>query len=152
MTNPNHISREKAWKNRRGRPVLLAALLVVGTLCAWWLAGGADRAMGEGLLNKTWRVAGWSVNHERKPALTGTEADGAVQDLTGVLTLQASGLAERRKDQKTAILIGVLANRGYDICLEEWGATAEYLNERLAPLFFELVPLDFEQITHQQYG
>ncbi|MBM9537817.1 response regulator [Desulfobulbus alkaliphilus] len=142
----NHISRENACTNQRGRLVLLAALVAVGILCAWWLVGGADRAMGEGLLNKTWRVAGWGVNHERKPALTGTKADGAVQDPTSVSAQPASGLAERRKNQKTAIRIGVLANRGYDMCLEEWGPTAEYLNERLAPLFFEIVPLDFEQI------
>jgi len=44
------------------------------------------------------------------------------------------------------VLIGVLANRGYDLCLQEWGPTAEYLSVELAPLSFEIVPLGFDEI------
>lgn len=41
--------------------------------------------------------------------------------------------------------IGVLANRGFDIALQEWGPTADYLSDALAPDRFEIVPLDFNQ-------
>ncbi len=44
------------------------------------------------------------------------------------------------------IRIGVLANRGYEICLQEWGPTADYLTAQLAPLHFEIVPLTFDEI------
>jgi CheY-like chemotaxis protein len=44
------------------------------------------------------------------------------------------------------IRIGVLANRGKAICLQEWGPTATYLSQQLAPLSFSIIPLDFEQI------
>jgi ABC-type phosphate/phosphonate transport system substrate-binding protein len=44
------------------------------------------------------------------------------------------------------ISIGVLANRGYDLCLQEWGPTAEYLSAELAPLHFVIVPLGFDEI------
>jgi signal transduction histidine kinase/CheY-like chemotaxis protein/HPt (histidine-containing phosphotransfer) domain-containing protein len=44
------------------------------------------------------------------------------------------------------ILIGVLANRGAELCHQEWDATAEYLSEQLAPRQFRIVPLAFEEI------
>ncbi len=44
------------------------------------------------------------------------------------------------------VRIGVLANRGSDICLQEWGPTATYLNALLEPLVFTIVPLDFTEL------
>jgi|GEM_PF-2388406 len=44
------------------------------------------------------------------------------------------------------ILIGVLANRGPEIALKEWGPTADYLSRELSPLQFTIVPLDFQEI------
>mgnify|MGYP000925148853 CR=1 FL=1 len=55
-------------------------------------------------------------------------------------------LSNVRQEQAAAIRIGVLANRGHDVCMQEWGPTGAYLNERLAPLLFNIVPLDFEQL------
>ncbi|MCA1917184.1 PhnD/SsuA/transferrin family substrate-binding protein [Methanospirillum hungatei] len=43
--------------------------------------------------------------------------------------------------------IGVLANRGYDIAMQEWGPTADYLNKTLAPVQFTIIPLDFHEIN-----
>ncbi len=43
------------------------------------------------------------------------------------------------------IRIGVLANRGKELCQREWQATAEYLSEKLAPRRFEIVPLGFDE-------
>jgi PAS domain S-box-containing protein len=40
----------------------------------------------------------------------------------------------------------VLGNQGKDACVKDWGPTAEYLNRRLAPERFEIVPLDFGEI------
>lgn len=45
------------------------------------------------------------------------------------------------------VKIGVLANRGYDIAMQEWGSTAEYLNRTLSPLHFTIIPLDFHEIN-----
>jgi len=41
--------------------------------------------------------------------------------------------------------IGVLAKRGPEKCLEEWGATADYLKQKLPEMTFEIVPLSFKQ-------
>lgn len=48
--------------------------------------------------------------------------------------------------QSQPVKIGVLANRGYDIAMQEWGPTADYLNKTLFPLQFTIVPLDFNEI------
>lgn len=45
------------------------------------------------------------------------------------------------------VKIGVLANRGFDIAMQEWGPTAEYLNKTLSPLQFTIIPLDFHEIN-----
>lgn len=42
--------------------------------------------------------------------------------------------------------IGVLASRGKEKCLEEWGPTAEYLSKKLSPMSFEIIPLSFSEI------
>ncbi len=47
---------------------------------------------------------------------------------------------------QTEFRIGVLANRGYEICLEEWQPTAEYLSEQLHPFRFVIEPLGFDEI------
>jgi PAS domain S-box-containing protein len=48
---------------------------------------------------------------------------------------------------KTAVRIGVLANRGKEICLTEWAATAAYLGEHIGSRHFEIVPLGFEEVN-----
>jgi len=50
------------------------------------------------------------------------------------------------KEHETHHKIGVLANRGYEKCLEEWGPTANYLSTTLESLSFEIVPLNFDEI------
>ncbi len=68
----------------------------------------------------------------------------AQSDSSGVNEERLStGLREAAPE---TIRIGVLANRGHDICLQEWSPTAGFLNERLAPLRFKIVPLDFDEI------
>lgn len=44
------------------------------------------------------------------------------------------------------IKIGVLAKRGYDKCIEHWGETGNYLEEKIPELDFEIVPLTFEEV------
>ena len=44
------------------------------------------------------------------------------------------------------IAIGVLANRGIDQCMAQWGATADYLNEKIPNHHFTIVPLGFDTI------
>lgn len=51
-------------------------------------------------------------------------------------------LAQERTNYK----IGVLAKRGTEKTLERWQPTAAYLSKELAPLSFEIVPLDFDEI------
>ena len=47
---------------------------------------------------------------------------------------------------RRVLRVGVLANRGSEICLAEWGKTAEYLESRLAPQRFEIAPLSFADL------
>ncbi len=56
------------------------------------------------------------------------------------------------QSQKTPVLIGVLGNRGYDTCLKEWGPAADYLSEKLSPLSFQIIPLDFNEIFEAVKG
>jgi two-component system, cell cycle sensor histidine kinase and response regulator CckA len=44
------------------------------------------------------------------------------------------------------VRLGVLANRGKEMCLTEWTPTAEYLSVQLAPKRFEIVPLNFDEV------
>ncbi len=46
------------------------------------------------------------------------------------------------------VRIGVLARRGFDQAVVQWGPTVDYLNETLPGSRFELVPLDFNEL-HQ---
>lgn len=70
----NQLSHENSSKNRRGRLVLLVAILLAGALCTWWLASRADREMRADLLAQT-RLTDGALNIERVMSLTGTEAD-----------------------------------------------------------------------------
>ena len=52
----------------------------------------------------------------------------------------------RAEELPAQVYIGVLANRGKDAALRQWGPHAEYLNDRLAPLRFEILPLTFAEL------
>ncbi|MBM4181525.1 MAG: diguanylate cyclase [Betaproteobacteria bacterium] len=58
----------------------------------------------------------------------------------------APGWAEELP-QARDIRIGVLANRGHAYALKEWTAHGAYLNARLHPLRFSIVPLSFSELT-----
>jgi len=60
-----------------------------------------------------------------------------------LLSINSPVFAAKEND---TILIGVLANRGHEICLQEWSPTAEYLSSTLYPLKFQIVPLGFDKI------
>jgi PAS domain S-box-containing protein len=47
---------------------------------------------------------------------------------------------------ENSVRLGVLANRGKEICLREWSETANYLSATLAPRRFVIVPLGFMEI------
>lgn len=51
-------------------------------------------------------------------------------------------------DRNQIVRVGVLANRGKEICLTEWTPTAEYLSAQLSPRRFEIVPLDFGEVQN----
>ncbi|MCD4749132.1 MAG: PhnD/SsuA/transferrin family substrate-binding protein, partial [Thermoanaerobaculales bacterium] len=50
------------------------------------------------------------------------------------------------EDVPEPVLIGVLAKRGVDRCLEKWGLTAEYLTKEIPGFSFTIVTLGFEEI------
>jgi PAS domain S-box-containing protein len=47
------------------------------------------------------------------------------------------------------IYIGVLANRGHELCLLEWGPTADYLSEHFSQYEFRILPLSFDEILEE---
>jgi ABC-type phosphate/phosphonate transport system substrate-binding protein len=47
---------------------------------------------------------------------------------------------------EACIRIGVLAKRGRQHCLDQWGPTAAYLNQQIPEYFFSILPLDFDHI------
>jgi len=51
-----------------------------------------------------------------------------------------------RTGEERDIRLGVLAKRGKEICVNEWGPTADYLTRRIPGHQFLLVPLDFEEV------
>jgi two-component system, LuxR family, sensor histidine kinase TtrS len=53
---------------------------------------------------------------------------------------------ESEGNRGQTLRLGVLANRGKEMCLTEWTPTADYLSAQLAPNRFEIVPLDFEEV------
>jgi PAS domain S-box-containing protein len=44
------------------------------------------------------------------------------------------------------VRVGILANRGKEICRLEWTPTVNYLNAQLSSFHFEVVPLDFDEV------
>ncbi len=48
--------------------------------------------------------------------------------------------------QKTVLKIGVLAKRGTEKALNQWGALAEYLSANIPGYEFQIVPLNFEEM------
>ncbi len=55
-------------------------------------------------------------------------------------------LAEQEVGKEELIRIGVLSHRGDDVTRQTWMPTAQYLTNILAPLHFEIIPLDFDEI------
>ena len=45
------------------------------------------------------------------------------------------------------IQVGVLAKRGHDRCLTQWGPTADYLSGQIPGYRFEILPLGFDEIN-----
>ena len=45
------------------------------------------------------------------------------------------------------IRVGVLAKRGHERCLTQWGPTADYLSEQIPGYRFEILPLGFDEIN-----
>jgi PAS domain S-box-containing protein len=60
--------------------------------------------------------------------------------------LLASRPAAGGPDNLKPIRIGVLAKRGPETCLEEWGATGEYLNAEIPGYRFEIRPLPYDEV------
>ena len=50
-------------------------------------------------------------------------------------------------EEPLRLKIGVLAKRGTQQCLEQWGPTADYLSGKIEGVFFEVIPLSFEAIN-----
>ena len=55
----------------------------------------------------------------------------------------------RNAAEGKVIYIGILANRGDELCLKEWGPTAEYLSEHVSHHEFRILPLDFDEILEE---
>jgi PAS domain S-box-containing protein len=49
-------------------------------------------------------------------------------------------------DTQVKIGVGVLANRGAEKCIAQWGPTAEYLNTKIPEYSFKIVPLPYEKV------
>ncbi len=47
------------------------------------------------------------------------------------------------------VYIGVLANRGHELCLVEWTPTADYLSEHFPPYEFRILPLGFDELLEE---
>ncbi len=60
-----------------------------------------------------------------------------------------SDWALEQDDSGQILYVGVLANRGHDVCLQEWGPTADYLTEHLSPYEFRILPLGFDEILEE---
>ena len=58
----------------------------------------------------------------------------------------ASGAEGMAHDSDVSVKIGVLAKWGTERCLEQWGATAEYLSSQIPGHSFTIVPLGFNEI------
>jgi two-component system sensor histidine kinase TtrS len=47
---------------------------------------------------------------------------------------------------KAEVKIGVLANRGTELCYQEWDSTADYLSQAIPERLFKIVPLPFDKV------
>ena len=65
----------------------------------------------------------------------------------GTLAPLTQSQAEPAPVQEDSVRIGVLANRGPEYAIKQWALHAAYLNEHLAPLRFQIVPLSFSELT-----
>jgi two-component system, sensor histidine kinase and response regulator len=50
-------------------------------------------------------------------------------------------------EEQVKVKIGVLAKRGAEQCLSQWGPTADYLSDKIDGVSFEIVPLDYDRIN-----
>lgn len=66
--------------------------------------------------------------------------------LTTWLLLLATALLPTISSAADWIRIGVLSHRGDAATLQTWSPTADYLNATLTDYFFEIVPLNFDQV------
>ncbi|MDZ4131654.1 MAG: hypothetical protein U1E11_00805, partial [Dethiobacteria bacterium] len=117
----------KAIQGRKLSPVTASAVLIGLLLITTAIFGPLPFASGKGSLSAGQKGFSFST-YVTVSAQQEAEAEAEVDD------------------EIETILIGVLANRGPELCLTEWGPTAAYLSEQLYPLRFEIVPLDFDQI------
>ena len=62
--------------------------------------------------------------------------------------VQSEPAGEQAAEDKV-IYIGVLANRSYELCLLEWGPTADYLSERIPPYEFRILPFGFDEVFEE---
>jgi len=62
------------------------------------------------------------------------------------LLLQVDALAVHEGSEQR-IRVGVLAKRGHERCLTQWGPTADYLSEQIPGHRFEILPLGFDEIN-----
>lgn len=62
------------------------------------------------------------------------------------LALVNAGSQDHSLAAERDVRIGVLAKRGPEQCLEQWGETAAYLNRELPAYSFRIVPIDFPDI------
>lgn len=64
------------------------------------------------------------------------------------LTALTALAGEREAAPASTVRLGVLARRGLEQAVTQWGATAAYLSKTVPGSRFELVPLDFDEV-HQ---
>ncbi|MDO8944808.1 MAG: phosphate/phosphite/phosphonate ABC transporter substrate-binding protein, partial [Desulfobacterales bacterium] len=119
-------------KKTRGMGIAgaVAVILLIGAL----FAGGGNPAAAAPFHDGAGQITAGPI-----AALSGA-GTGSVQQ-----SRPAVGAGEAHAGNRK-VRIGVLANRGYELCLKEWTPTADYLTRRLSPLQFEIVPLSFDQI------
>ena len=77
--------------------------------------------------------------------IVGLVSAGYVQTASASPKAQAADTLVSTSD-KTSIRIGVLAKRGRQHCLDQWGPTAAYLSQQIPECSFSILPLDFDHI------
>jgi diguanylate cyclase (GGDEF)-like protein/PAS domain S-box-containing protein len=64
----------------------------------------------------------------------------------GVLLFSLGLSVAPATEPEAELRIGVLAHRGKEVALREWGPHADYLNAQLAPRRFSIVPMGFQEL------